>query len=105
MAFTGVLITCADAAFSGAPTIMGPIHWSEWMTVPGEAAESCPGNPAAGNSGSRIFEVYSADDILVSFGPTPDATNGPWVFVKGGSIPYDFAAQFGDKIRWRLPFP
>lgn len=100
MAFTGTLITCAYAAFSATPPLLGELVWSQHMSVAGECANPAP-SPPSPNGPILVFEVYADRDIYVAYGASPDATSGPRCLVKA-TMTYDFVAKSGDKIAWSV---
>lgn len=68
------------------------------MVDPGTSTIVATQNASAGQPVAR---VRSGSDIWVSFGSTPDATDGTRAFVPA-NVDYDFFVASGDKMAWIL---
>jgi hypothetical protein len=103
MAFTsGTHIACGYVYAPGEVALMGKIAWSETQASPGTTTNVAPDNPTTIGShgtGKTAFEISASVDIWVAIGPTPDATAGPRVLVRGGTDRNLFCRP-GDKLAW-----
>lgn len=106
MALTGVHIACGYGGGSGKNGLTLPVlrkpFWSETMASAGTTSNSAPAGSQS--EGDPLFYIETVAAIFVAVGPTPDATNGPRLYlpVKDGQGGITFYAASGDKVAWVL---
>lgn len=101
MALSGVHVACLFVGGAGQgqqiQSLAKPPAWSQTMASAGITTQGAPNYD--GGSGQPCFEIRSSADVYVAIGATPDATNGPRIFVPANETRNIFCAS-GDKLAW-----
>ncbi|WP_377847226.1 hypothetical protein [Bosea sp. UC22_33] len=101
MALSGVHFACGfggGTAKRGATLALAvkPV-WSETMASPGTTSGVAP--QGSQNDGDPIIGVSTSVAVFVAFGPAPNASTGPRVYIDAGDTMH-FSVAPGDKAAW-----
>lgn len=103
MAFTsGVHILCGFVDTTGEASLLGQFVWSQTMASAGTTTRAAPtrgDNDFARGGADLCFEIAAGVDAFVAIGPTPDATAGARMLVRGGDT-RNVLCDPGDKVAW-----